>query len=445
MHNLGVIWQKALDILSQTLPRHSISAWLKTIEPLAFHDNVILLAVPNTFAKNYLEEKVLHYISSALETILNRDVHVEFIIPPEEEGLEEQEVAAAVAPSPAEMDTPRPLNPKYTFDTFVVGSGNRLAHAASLAVAEAPAEAYNPLFIYGGAGLGKTHLMQAIAHHILSRNPRKRVVYVSSETFTNELIDAIRDRRQIEFRQRYRNVDVLLIDDVQFIAGKETSQEEFFHTFNTLHEARKQIVISSDRPPKEISTLEERLRSRFEWGLISDIQPPDLETRVAILRKKAQGERIVVPDDVMLFIAEKIPTNIRELEGALTRLLAYSSLHQVEITLEVAQEALGNILPPSPKPHITIRRIQEVVANHYNIELRELNIRKRNRSIAFPRQVAMFLARELTEDSFPKIGEEFGGRDHTTVMHAYEKIAQEMQLNPDLYNTIMILKKKIVG
>ncbi len=445
MLSLESVWKNALDALSKDLPRHSFSAWLNTVQPVAVHDNVVLLAVPNNFAKSYLEDRISTNICKTLSQILGREVLLEFVVPPENDPSEQEPVQVATV-NPTEPNTVQtPLNPKYTFETFVVGSGNRLAHAASLAVSEAPARAYNPLFIYGGAGLGKTHLMQAIAHQILAKDPRAKVAYVSSETFANELINAIRDRCQIEFRSRYRSADVLLIDDVQFIAGKESTQEEFFHTFNTLHETRRQIVLSSDRPPKEIPTLEERLRSRFEWGLISDIQPPDLETRIAILRKKAQLERISVPDEVMEFIAEKIQTNIRELEGALTRLLAYSSFNKVDINLEVTQEALATILTAPIKRQITIKYIQEVVAGFYNIDTREFQVRKRTRSIAFPRQVAMFLARELTDSSFPKIGEEFGGRDHTTVLHAYEKINRDMKDNSELANVISTLKKQITG
>src|SRR5699024_8141486 len=311
------------------------------------------------------------------------------------------------------------LNPKYSFDTFVIGNSNRFAHAASLAVAEAPAQSYNPLFIYGGVGLGKTHLMHAIAHYILSQSPDTKVVYVSSEKFTNELINSIREYRNEEFRNKYRNVDVLLVDDIQFIAGKEGTQEEFFHTFNALHEANKQIIISSDRPPKEIPTLEDRLRSRFEWGLIADIQAPDLETRIAILKKKAKVENINVPDDVMLYIATKIKSNIRELEGALIRMVAYSSLTNEDITVELAEEALKDIISNDKPKEITVNSIKDVVSKDFSIKIEDFNSKKRTRAIAYPRQIAMYLTRELTDLSLPKIGDEFGGRDHTTVIHAY--------------------------
>jgi chromosomal replication initiator protein len=324
------------------------------------------------------------------------------------------------------------LNQKYTFDTFVIGSGNRFAHAASLAVAEAPAKAYNPLFIYGGVGLGKTHLMHAIGHYVLDHNPQAKVVYLSSEKFTNEFINSIRDNKAENFRNKYRNVDILLIDDIQFLAGKESTQEEFFHTFNALHEESKQIIISSDRPPREIPTLEDRLRSRFEWGLITDITPPDLETRIAILRKKARAEGLDIPNEVMLYIANQIDTNIRELEGALIRVVAYSSLINKDINANLAAEALKDIIPSSKPKVITILDIQKTVGELFSIKLEDFKAKKRTKSLAFPRQIAMYLSRELTDYSLPKIGEEFGGRDHTTVIHAHEKISKLLQTDAQL-------------
>ncbi len=335
------------------------------------------------------------------------------------------------------------LNDKYTFDTFVIGSGNRFAHAASLAVAEAPAKAYNPLFIYGGVGLGKTHLMHAIGHYVLDHNPDAKVVYLSSEKFTNEFINSIRDNKAENFRSKYRNVDVLLIDDIQFLAGKEQTQEEFFHTFNTLHEESKQIIISSDRPPKEIPTLEDRLRSRFEWGLITDITPPDLETRIAILRKKAKAEGLEISNDVMLYIANQIDTNIRELEGALIRVVAYSSLTNQDIDPSLAAEALKDIIPNTRPKVVTIQQIKELVGERYQIKLAEFAAKKRTKSIAFPRQIAMYLSRELTDFSLPKIGEEFGGRDHTTVIHAHEKISKMIDADQLLQRDIEDLKEKL--
>lgn len=335
------------------------------------------------------------------------------------------------------------LNEKYTFDTFVIGSGNRFAHAASLAVAEAPAKAYNPLFIYGGVGLGKTHLMHAIGQYVQDQNLGTRIAYVSSERFTNDFINSIRDNKTVEFRNKYRNIDVLLIDDIQFLAGKEQTQEEFFHTFNALHNDQKQIIISSDRPPKEIPTLEDRLRSRFEWGLITDITPPDLETRIAILRKKANAEQLDVSNEVMLYIASQIDTNIRELEGALTRVIAYANLVGRPIDPNVAAEALHNIMPVAEPRKVTIRDIQESVSKHFNLPFDDLKAKKRTKSIAFPRQIAMYLSREMTESSLPKIGEEFGGRDHTTVIHAHEKISMLIKSDGETGKVIEQIKHEL--
>ncbi|MEK4563089.1 chromosomal replication initiator protein DnaA, partial [Alkalicoccobacillus gibsonii] len=337
------------------------------------------------------------------------------------------------------------LNGKYTFNTFVIGSGNRFAHAASLAVAEAPAKAYNPLFIYGGVGLGKTHLMHAIGHYVMEHNPKAKVVYLSSEKFTNEFINSIRDNKAVNFRNKYRNVDVLLIDDIQFLAGKEQTQEEFFHTFNALHEESKQIVISSDRPPKEIPTLEDRLRSRFEWGLITDITPPDLETRIAILRKKAKAENLDIPNEVMLYIANQIDTNIRELEGALIRVVAYSSLINKDMNADLAAEALKDIIPNSKPKMLTIADIQKLVGDYYQVKLDDFKAKKRTKSVAFPRQIAMYLSRELTDSSLPKIGSEFGGRDHTTVIHAHEKISKLLGTDEDLQQKVQAITEQLRG
>lgn len=335
------------------------------------------------------------------------------------------------------------LNPKYIFSTFVIGNSNRLAHAASLAVSEAPAQVYNPFFIYGGVGLGKTHLMHAIGHRIKENNPNMKVVYISSEKFTNELINSIISGNPESFRQRYRNIDVLLVDDIQFLSKKEHTQEEFFHTFNTLHDANKQIIISSDRPPREIQTLEDRLRSRFEWGLITDIQPPDLETRIAVLRKKAMIENINVPNEVIVYIASRIENNIRELEGALIRVVAYASLNNQPIDIDLATEALKDIFPNGRPKQITTDLIKEIVATYFKLKLDDLSAKKRTRNVAFPRQIAMYLCRELTETSLPKIGEIFGGRDHTTVIHAHDKIHRERNADAKLNNTVKELIKRI--
>ncbi|MFA5085755.1 MAG: chromosomal replication initiator protein DnaA, partial [Candidatus Omnitrophota bacterium] len=327
------------------------------------------------------------------------------------------------------------LSSRYTFDSFVIGPSNRFAHAAASAVCDSPAKAYNPLFIYGGVGLGKTHLMHSIGHKIIQRLPKAKILYISSEEFTNQLIGAIQNRTMIKFREKYRNVDILLIDDIQFIAGKEATQEEFFHTFNTLYDAHKQIVVSSDRPPKEIQSLEERLVSRFEWGLVTDIQPPDFETRMAILKKKSEKETILLPDDVYYFLAEKIKSNIRELEGALIRVVAYAKLIGREISVEMVKEVLKDMIREGEKK-ITIDMIQKKVCEYFDIKLSDMKIKKRSRAIAYPRQIAMYLARQLTDYSLPEIGEYFGGRDHTTVMHAYEKIKKDLKEKKGLSDLI---------
>ncbi|QIB27860.1 chromosomal replication initiator protein DnaA [Caloranaerobacter azorensis] len=440
--NLDDIWNDTLKLIKTELTEVSFNTWFKTIEPLTINDNQILLGVPNEFTKGILVARYLILIKNAIKQITNKDFDIKFIIP----GEEITDIGQTIQNEINDNSTSRAqLNPKYTFDTFVIGNSNRFAHAASLAVAEAPAKAYNPLFIYGGVGLGKTHLMHAIGHYILNQNPKAKVVYVSSEKFTNELINSIRDDRNVEFRNKYRNVDVLLIDDIQFIAGKERTQEEFFHTFNALHEANKQIIISSDRPPKEIPTLEDRLRSRFEWGLIADIQPPDLETRIAILRKKAKVENIHVPNDVMLYIATKIQSNIRELEGALIRIVAYSSLTNREVTVDLATEALKDIISNTKPREINVKLIKEIVAQNFNVKVEDFDSKKRTRSIAYPRQIAMYLCRELTDLSLPKIGDEFGGRDHTTVIHAYDKISSDIKNNPELKLKIENIINEIKG
>jgi len=438
LHN---IWNEVLNLMKVELTEVSFNTWLKTIEPISLSSDKIILAAPNEFTKGILVGRYLNLIKNAVKHVTKKDFDIQFIIPGEEYSLNVGQ--SVVQENVVENNQRAQLNPKYTFDTFVIGNSNRFAHAASLAVAEAPAQAYNPLFIYGGVGLGKTHLMHAIGHYILNQNPSSKVVYVSSEKFTNELINSIREYRNEEFRNKYRNVDVLLIDDIQFIAGKEGTQEEFFHTFNALHEANKQIIISSDRPPKEIPTLEDRLRSRFEWGLIADIQPPDLETRIAILRKKANVENIKVNDDVMLYIASKIESNIRELEGALIRVVAYSSLTNSEVTVELAEEALKDILSSNKAVEITVDSIKEIVSKYFKIKIEDFNSKKRTRAIAYPRQIAMYLTRELTDLSLPKIGDEFGGRDHTTVIHAYDKVTADMKKNPDLKRKIEDMIKQL--
>lgn len=439
------LWEKTLNIIKGELTEVSFNTWIKSALPLSITEDTIKLGVPNDFTKEILDTRYKELLINAIKLISNKRYNIEFTIASEEAVTTEKAEADSEQKKNVQAtdEMTATLNPKYTFDSFVIGNSNRFAHAASLAVAESPAKAYNPLFIYGGVGLGKTHLMHAIGHFILQSNPKARVVYVSSEKFTNELINSIKDDSNIEFRNKYRNVDVLLIDDIQFIAGKERTQEEFFHTFNALHEANKQIILSSDRPPKEIPTLEDRLRSRFEWGLIADIQPPDFETRIAILKKKADVEKLDIPNEVMVYIASQIKSNIRELEGALIRIVAYSSLTNREVSVDLASEALKDIISNKKSKQITIEYIQEAVAAYYNLRVEDLKSQRRTRNVAFPRQIAMYLARKLTDMSLPKIGEEFGGRDHTTVIHAYEKISESLQKDEALQSAINDLSKKI--
>lgn len=433
------LWQQVLTVIKKKISKPSFDTWLKSTKATIFSESLLVLCAPNNFSKDWLENKYTQLIRSAVLDTTGYEVDLKIVIKEDEEWLTKDLPPPAekkVEAQSAEEPVHHMLNPKYTFDSFVIGMGNRFAHAASLAVAEAPAKSYNPLFLYGGVGLGKTHLMHAIGHFILEHHPMKKVLYISSEKFTNEFINAIRDNRGESFRNKYRNIDVLLIDDIQFLAGKEQTQEEFFHTFNALHEESKQIIISSDRQPKEIPTLEERLRSRFEWGLITDIQPPDLETRIAILRKKAKAENLEIPNEAMVYIASQIDTNIRELEGALIRVVAFSSLINQDISVHLAAEALKDIIPNNRQKVITIEDIQQKTGEYFGLRIEELKARKRTRSVAYPRQIAMYISRELTDLSLPKIGEAFGGRDHTTVIHAHEKIAKTMHQDQELYNII---------
>jgi chromosomal replication initiator protein len=429
-----VLWEKSLKVLERRLNKNSFDTWLKPLKPLGCHDNTIIIEVPNNFSRGWLSDRYAPLLKNVIQNITKQDIGVQFLLSSEVPEIQNDSFKKKVEKTIENFQS-SPLNPKYTFDTFIIGNSNRFTHAASLAVAETPAKSYNPLFIYGGVGLGKTHLMHAIGQHIMEHNSRLKVFYVTSEKFTNELINSIRDDKTVEFRNKYRGMDILLVDDIQFLAGKERTQEEFFHTFNTLYEANKQIIISSDRPPREIPTLEDRLRSRFEWGLITDIQPPDLETRIAILRKKSQLENLTVPDDTIVFIANKIQSNIRILEGALNRVIARSSLNGEEINPEMAADVLKDILPNRPRP-ITIPLIQEVVADFYSLKIEDFKSKKRNRSISFPRQIAMYLSRELTDSSLPQIGNSFGGRDHTTVIHANEKINNELNKNTVFQETV---------
>ena len=443
--DLKNLWGKTLDIIKSELSEVSFNTWIKSCEPLSISSDTLKISVPNSFTQDILDKRYKDLVANSIKAVCSKLYTIEFIIMSEGYDKEENKNNNS-QPSKSiivndEMSST--LNPKYTFNSFVIGNSNRFAHAASLAVAESPAKAYNPLFIYGGVGLGKTHLMHAIGHYILDGNPNAKVVYVSSEKFTNELINAIKDDKNEEFRNKYRNVDILLIDDIQFIAGKERTQEEFFHTFNALHDANKQIILSSDRPPKEIPTLEDRLRSRFEWGLIADIQVPDFETRMAILKKKADVENLNVDNAVMGYIATKIKSNIRELEGALIRIIAYSSLTNREVTVDLATEALKDIISKKQGKHVTIDSIQDVVSSYFNLRVEDLKSQRRTRNVAYPRQIAMYLSRKLTDMSLPKIGEEFGGRDHTTVIHAYEKISENLKTDDSLQHTINDITKKL--
>ena len=425
------LWEKTLQLIKGEVSTASFNAFFKEIKPLKQISNELIFLAPNEFIQNILENRYLNLIESCVSQLSLKKYQIKFIL----DEREIQDTNEEHKSNTIKKSYPN-LNPKYTFDTFVIGNSNRFAHAACVAVAASPAKAYNPLFLYGGVGLGKTHLMHAIGHHIMCQQEDPKVVYVSSEKFTNELINSIKNDKNEEFRNKYRNVDVLLIDDIQFIAGKEGTQEEFFHTFNALHEANKQIIISSDRPPKEIPTLEDRLRSRFEMGLITDIQPPDFETRIAILRKKAQLENINVPNEVMTYIAKYIKSNIRELEGALTRVVAYSSLTNKNISLELATEALKDIISSPKSEEITVNIIKEKVSEAFNIKMDDFNSKKRTRTIAYPRQIAMYICRELTDLSLPKIGSEFGGRDHTTVIHAHDKISKDIEENQQIKEKI---------
>jgi chromosomal replication initiator protein len=439
------LWDQALSIIETKLSKPSFETWLKSTKATAINDDTLFIAAPNEFSRDWLENRYLKLITDTIYELTGENMKIKLITSDPDLGVDPATPKRVHDRRNQFQDDPpgSMLNSKYIFDTFVIGTGNRFAHAASLAVAEAPAKAYNPLFIYGGVGLGKTHLMHAIGHYVLEHDPEAKVVYLSSEKFTNEFINSIRDNKAVEFRNKYRNVDVLLIDDIQFLAGKEQTQEEFFHTFNALHDERKQIIISSDRPPKEIPTLEDRLRSRFEWGLITDIQPPDLETRIAILRKKAKADNLDIPNEVMVYIANQINTNIRELEGALIRVVAYSSMNNKDIDADLAAEALKDIIPSNKPKIIAIIDIQRTVGEYFGIKLEDFKAKKRNKSVAYPRQIAMYLSRELTDNSLPKIGEEFGGRDHTTVIHAYEKITKTLLNDPNLQVTIKELMDKI--
>lgn len=449
---LKLIKEKWNDILENLKQEHDISdvsfkTWLLPLEVHSVEDGLLRILVPEeNMGLQYIKKKYYVPLKVSIEEITGLEMEIDFILP-------YQVTDSKPVPSPnnynsgIRANSGINLNPRYTFDTFVVGENNNLAHAASLAVSESPGLVYNPLFIYGGVGLGKTHLMHSIAHFILQKNPSAKVLYVTSEAFTNELIEAIRNENQsanTAFRNKYRNIDVLLIDDIQFIIGKESTQQEFFHTFNTLHESKKQIIISSDKPPKEIETLEERLRSRFEWGLTVDIQPPNYETRMAILRKKQELEGLVIDDDVIKYIATNVKSNIRELEGALTKIVAYSKLSTSTIDIAFAETVLKDLISPDDaNKEITPSFIIDIVADHFNLTPAILSSKKKNQEIVFPRQLSMYLCRELTDASLSTIGTILGKRDHTTVIHGIEKISRESESNESIQSVLDVLKKKI--
>jgi chromosomal replication initiator protein len=450
-------WVRVLDALEKKVNRSSYETWLKPTRYDHAQGAILFVRVPNPeFC--HIGERYGDLISEAIENLGLEFQDVEFVTDEEQRTNSRSPRAAEPRHEPLPIsDKPGPgpvtqqrfdwdgaaqLNPKYTFDDFVTGSGNQFAHAAARAVGERPSKAYNPLFLYGGVGMGKTHLMQAIGHEIKLRSPEKSICYVSSERFTNDMINALRYSKMTGFRDKYRNMDVLLVDDIQFLVNKERTQEEFFHTFNALHECMRQIVIASDRPPKELAEIEDRLRSRFEWGLIADIQPPDLETKVAILQKKAESEQVVLPTDVALFIASNIRSNVRELEGALIRLTAYSSLTGAEVNLQVAQEVLKNLIDSQVRK-ITIESIQKAVSEQFGLRLAEIKAKNNSRVIVFPRQIAMYLAKHLTDASLPEIGRQFGGKHHTTVLHSVDKIETARKTDKDLNRVLNKLTESL--
>ncbi len=445
-------WVRILDALEKKINRHSYDTWLKPTRYSHSSGGILFVRVP-TAEFRHVGDKYADLIQEAVDNLGMEFQEVKFVTPEDDPastplrhdgGLSPRPVTPVGFPSQArfDWDGAAQLNPRYTFDAFVIGSGNQFAHAACQAVAERPSKAYNPLFLYGGVGMGKTHLMQAIGHEIKRRMPQAAICYVSSEKFTNEMINSLRYDKMTSFRDKFRNVDVLLVDDIQFLAQKERTQEEFFHTFNALHESLKQIVIASDRPPKELAEVEDRLRSRFEWGLIADIQPPDLETKVAILQKKAEQEKVTLPTDVALYIASNIRSNVRELEGALIRLVAHSSLIGAEITLPYAQQVLKNFIDSQARK-VTIESIQKAVAEQFGLRLMEIKAKNNSRAIVYPRQIAMYLAKHLTEASLPEIGRQFGGKHHTTVLHSVDKIDLNRKNDKDLNRLLNKLTEQL--
>ena len=438
------VWRAVLGELQVSLSPANYETWLKDTTLAEIDESRFRIAAPNGFARDWLDNRYRTLVSQTLARVVGGSVQVEFVVADAPGPLPEQSDEDSLPPPPlsAGGNTVN-LNSRYTFANFIVGSANRLAHAAALSVAERPGHAYNPLFLYGGVGLGKTHLMHAIGNAVAVKFPRKRILYATSEKFTNDFINSIREQKMEDFRNRYRRIDVLLIDDIQFIAERERTQEEFFHTFNAIHEAGKQVVLSSDRPPKAITTLEERLRSRFEWGLIADLTPPDLETRIAILRSKAEDQLHLIPSEVIEFIARKVVSNVRELEGALNRVVAYASMSGMPVNIELASAVLSNVMYNPRKKSITPQRIVRAVADYYGVNLDQLRSSKRDRAIVVPRQIAMFLIREETDISLLRIGAELGGRDHSTVLHACDKIARELSENDEMRREISAVREMI--
>ena len=439
MSDSGGVWAKALDIIRKELDNEqTFNIWFSPIRCSSCASEKLVLEVPNKFFQDWLLNRYMDVLNSGVRKACGAEIKIEFVLGSDEPaGAEIETVKKEETKKEAKGFWPFSkqapaharelgLDPKYTFDSFVIGPSNRFAHAAAMAVSDSPAKAYNPLFIYGGTGLGKTHLMHAIGDRVLAKAPKTKVLYISSEDFTNQMISAIQNRSMVKFREKYRSVDILLIDDVHFIAGKDSTQEEFFHTFNTLYDAHKQIVVTSDRPPKEINRLEERLVSRFLYGLVTDVQPPDFETRIAILKRKSEIAAITLPEDVFYFLAEKVKTNIRELEGALIRVVAYSKLIGKDVSVDLAKEVLKDMIIEGEKK-ITIDLIQKKVSEYFDIKLSDMRAKKRSKAIAYPRQVAMYLARQLTDYSLPEIGDQFGGRDHTTVIHACTKVESDLK------------------
>jgi chromosomal replication initiator protein len=441
------IWSAGQEELRFQLAKPSYETWLKNTSLLSAEGGIFRIGVPSKLAKDWLEDRFAGLIQETLQAVTGSEVEVDFVVSPTDHRAGPDGDGVLLVADEVEEQAPAvvttELNEKFKFSNFVVGNNSRFAHAAAKAVADAPGETYNPLFLYGGVGLGKTHLMHAIGHEVRRRYPVKRVLYLTSEQFMNEVIASIQNARQSELRMKYRTVDVLLIDDIQFLAGKDRTKEEFFHTFNALHEINKQIVISSDRPPKEIPTLEDRLRSRFEQGLLADIQPPDFETRLAILKSKLSAKTGMVSEEVLTFIAHKVQKNIRELEGALTRILAYSAIHQRQINAEDAAIVLTDLIPAGIRRPLTTNRIQQMVADYYQISLEDMKSKRRDKHIVFPRQVAIYLVREETPSSLPAIGQAFGGRDHTTALHSIEKIINELKEDDRLRYEVQAIRERL--